>query len=123
VYNLFSELTETHIRALVILKNFPGLSPDPPKRGGERIKGRHGKVRGRGPGSIYRKISYRIADIDISVSYRQFGYRYFSIYRIVSAVISDIGIKRYFFKVNNSFGYGNVKCSLTVLTFTNFLDN
>jgi hypothetical protein len=37
------------------------------------------------PGSIglYRKISYRTADIDMSVSYRQFGYRYFSIYRCI----------------------------------------
>jgi hypothetical protein len=42
------------------------------------------------PGSIYRKISYHIADIDISISYRIGNSDIGNFRYIVSVVISDI---------------------------------
>jgi hypothetical protein len=50
-------------------------------------------------GSIYRKVSYRIADIDISVTCRidQQHIGFFSIYRMASAGSLNISIKRYIF--------------------------
>jgi hypothetical protein len=74
-----------------------------------------------GLGQYFEK--YRIADIDISASYRIGNSD--MVFFDISYCVGDYFKYRYkfFFKVRNNFGYGNVKCSLTVSTFTNFLQN